>query len=497
MAQQANTVPQVVAGPPVVPNQAAPQQAAGPAVQPAPPAPGVAQPNPAPAPSRSRHPRGPLPASSAPANSVGVPALLSIAAANPYFTVLRREENTFVPSAVHMFYMLGICDMLMANTSRFTQSSPGWLPIVSQLYISILWLVQITRIRVELRYGSPKENDLYRNLCDILQVQDLLIPGPLVPFFAALSASSAAFDWIGDFMPGLPSIAELIQAHPTVANQWQRIVPFPCVILDQLIAFSRIAGNNGDYTSFEWYRNIFGVTGSDNDPNHITVRWNRIGPNFVAPLYVNNSQHDSARAYWSAHLSSAGSYARYSRANAILITTFGQFTGFNDGNGHFKLDWFNNVSGIMAKYAMYFNGSMALKDISPSGLGAIIPRGIPSANQAVRDWLYPAGAPAVQKSNTFTPINPLPVELRVAFQHSDHDLEEQAEQYALLTHVNVDWTQNNLTQNNWSQLAHANSYVGSAWQMLEHRQSAPVTIHPAYVQTVASRYHQSVALKTN
>jgi hypothetical protein len=487
-AQASGAAPSLPAGP-------APSPAPAPAVIPAPPAPGAAQPTPAGPPKRTRNVRGPTVLTTGTASTIGIPALLEIGAANPLYTDIRREENTFVPNATHLFHMLGVCDLLMSQTHRFTQSSPGWIPIVSHLYISILWLIAIIRVRVETRYGSPNENELYRDLCDNLQILDLIIPGPLVPFFVALASAAADKDWIGDFMPGMPTITELFAGSPHINNMWLRLLPFPLFLLDALIHFARVDDAQGSHTAFEWTRNIFSTTGTPTDPTHTDVAWNRLGPNFVAPLYATSSQHDNARTFWKTALATP-TYSRYTRASVLTLSNFAQFTGFADNNGTFRLNWFTACTTIMQKYSFFFNGSIALKDISPTQLGAIIPRGIPTANAATRDWLYPARAPGTQTSNSFTAINALPHELRVAFQHADTDLEQVAEQYAVTTHVNVDWSQGNNTQNGWTQIAQANTHVGSAWTFAAHRRSSPLTVHYAYTQSVTSRYHVSTALKT-
>lgn len=469
MSQPAQTTPQADGSAPAVPNQAAPAPQPAPAIDGAPPALGAVQPTPAPAPKRTRAPRGPLPPPTTVASSVGVPALLELGAANPLYTIMRRDMNTFVPNAINMFYMLGICDMLMSTTDRFLRSTPSWLPIVSQYYISVLWIVQIIRIRIETRYGSPEEIEIFKELCEHLQIQNLLIPGPLVPFFAALASASADADWIGDFMPGLPTVAEMIGTHACLANQWQRVVPFPVFLLDMLKHFATEQADKVTHTGYEWTRNIFGITSTPVDPNHVNVTWNRLGPNFVAPLYCSSSQFDAARAFWNVALN-AGSYTRYTRANALLINNFAQFLGFIDGAGLPRIMPFTIISTTMSKYAMFFNGSLALKSISPINLGAIIPRGLPTGHANVRNWLYPAAAPGAQTSATFSAIHELPREYTVSFVHADRDLEEVAEQYAVTTFINVDLSQNNNAQNGWNQLAHDNSYVGSAWSFTPHRQ---------------------------
>lgn len=80
--------------------------------------------------------------------------MLEIAASQPYTTVHPPRFNSFVPDAQMLFHVLGICDQLMLTTTQFLRSSPSWLPIVSQLYISLLWNFTILRNFVSSRLGS-------------------------------------------------------------------------------------------------------------------------------------------------------------------------------------------------------------------------------------------------------------------------------------------------------------------------------------------------------
>jgi hypothetical protein len=378
----------------------------------------------------------------------------------------------------------------MSNTHKFLQSNPAWLPIVTHIYISIICIATIIKSRIACRYGSPDENQLYEDLITYLGLDDLLVPGPLVPFLHCFASCSAAFDWIGDFMPGLPTVPEMLQpgdAH--IEQQWLRLIPFPAVMLDQLIHFAR---DTNAYATFEWYRNIFseGTTApTTNAPR------NRLGPQTVASLYCRDSQFTSARTFWSAALP-AGQYSRYTAANAAGMLTFAQFLGFQDNAGTIRFTWFTNIVATMQNYAQFFNGSKPLKSISATGLGACIPRGIPASSTSVRNWLYPAALPGVVRSNTMVPIHSFPNTLHIHFEHADHNLEEVAEQYALTCSINVDLSQNNAAQNGWNALLHPSQYSGSAWTMLAHRSSPAQTVYHMYSQTVTSRYHQSTPHKS-
>jgi hypothetical protein len=371
-----------------------------------------------------------------------------------------------------------------------------WLPIVSQYYISVLWIYFILTVRVNAGYASTLEIHFYEDCTKYLHFQNCMIPGPLVPFFSALAASSASFDWLGDFLPGLPTPEEMLSHNGGhVHDNWLRSVPFPAAILDQLVHFVvfQPTAPATRYSSFEWFRSVFGAN------NNASSR-HRIAPNSAASMYVSNAQTETAHPFWQGLIGTTAApiYTRQTVANVGLFDNFFQFCGFVDGraNPRMHTDIFNAVSRCMQTYCQYFNGSIALRAIAPTGLGAGIPRGVPQSNVSTRDWLFPQNFPQARLSNYGLAIHPLPAHLGVRFEHADHELEEVAEQYAITTHINVDLGHaNNATQHGFPAIQ--NNYSGSAWTMLMFRRSGNVQIHNAYGHTIASRYHLSTAARAN
>ncbi|GKB11528.1 hypothetical protein Tco_0845451 [Tanacetum coccineum] len=78
----------------------------------------------------------------APLLNSGAPSkMLELAAAYPMST------DTFIPDSTMLFHVLSKCDATMSHNERFTCTSPAWLPIVSQLYISVLWNFMILTVQ--------------------------------------------------------------------------------------------------------------------------------------------------------------------------------------------------------------------------------------------------------------------------------------------------------------------------------------------------------------
>ncbi|UMZ54969.1 putative coat protein [Impatiens cryptic virus 1] len=453
----------------------------------APPAPGVVQTPAAPAARRPRAPLGPITRSSS-SGIDSAPAMLEISAAYPYSTIQRRSPNLFVPDAQMLFHVLGICDQLMDSTDRFLRSSPAWLPIISQLYIAVLWNVMILRVHVTSGYG-PYFAQLYNDMVNHLQITECMIPGPLIPFFQSLAAINGPFDWMGDILAAMPDFASAwdatnFQPQSNVA----RILPVPAILLDQLYAFSQFpveANTNSSYTTFQWYRSIFARPVAA----HGTLV--RLGPQLCGSLFTTQSQHDAARSFW--HSCLTNNFTRVNATQAPFVH-HSQLLGFISQTGTQQIPWFQHVTTVMQKYAQYFNGSAPLKSVLPVGIGAVAIIGQPLPHPDTRNWLYPTAAMVEPfGSNHFLPRREIPSNLRLMFGHADHNLEEQAEQYATLTCTNIIWSAGNAEQNDHARIHDENIRTGAYWTMEPYRLSPTVGLKSQYAQVIASRYHQQAA----
>lgn len=489
---ESNT-PQVISAAPVAPNQAAPQQPPAAPIQPAPHVDAAVQPIVAPPAKRNRAPRGLVPPSNV-SGSIGIPALLELGASSPMYTEQRRVVNYFAPDSQMAFHVLGLCDQMMLSTDRFLKSSPGWLPIVSQLYFSLLWWYSVLKVYVTSGY-APFLAQLLHDLEQQLNFSELLVPGPLVPFLSALAAVSGPYDWIGDIVTALPNLDQIIGA--TVGNPWQinenfmRLIPIPLVLLDQLAYFARwvVPAGQSLYGNFEWFRNILSLGIGASSPTF------RMGPNLCGSLYSTQTQVTDARNFWHAR------FAGFTRFNAAagqaVPTEWTQLLGFTTQTGVSQLNWFQHVTIIMQKYCQFFNGSVPLKAISPTGIGAVSVFGRPVNNADVRNWLYPDVADLTPfLSSRVLPLRDISDNLSIIFEHADVDAEEVAEQYALTSHTNIQWNANIATQNGWTVIDRNTTHTGSYWQMMAHRYSSRISFKMQYAQVVASRYHQQSANKT-
>ena len=213
--------------------------------------------------------------------------MLEIAASQPYITVHPPRFNSFVPDAQMLFHVLGICDQLMLTTTQFIRSSPSWLPIVSQLYISLLWNFTILRNFVSSRLGSFFQ--YYQILNELEFLKHCIVPGPLVSFFQSLSSFNGRFF---DITPIIPDFTSLWNASAFHINaDYARQIPITAIILDQLHHFA--TSDDTDSFQFQWYGNVFSQSSQGYN------KLNRIGPQLCGSLFSTPQQTASARAFWS------------------------------------------------------------------------------------------------------------------------------------------------------------------------------------------------------
>lgn len=454
-------------------------------IVPAPHAEGAVQQPIAPPPKRQRIPLG-LTAKTPGASSSGAPPLLELAAAYPLRTIQCRTPNTFVPDAQMLFHVLGLCDQKMNTTDRFLKSATNWIPIVSQLYVSVLWNYMILNINVKSGYGKQHSTSL-TILDTYLNPQECMIPGPLVPYFQSLAASSGPFDWMGDILPTLPGFGQLWDREAfRPRSQYARAVPIPALLLDQLIHFSTYQPPAGVdlYNHFEWYRNIF----SQGATHHSA--FNRIGPQLCGSLYTTKAQFDLARSFWNPVLRNSINRIQVGNDNPALFV-LAQLLGITSQTGGLQISWFQHVSAIMQTYCHYFNASVPLRSIHLTGTGAVSLYGDPIPGAALRNWLYPHVAHIEPfTSLRFAPRREIPSSLGVAYHHADHDLEAMSEQYGLLAHTHIRWENRIAPQNGWAAIAAASQRTGEYWNLQPHRHSRPIFITNQIAAVVSSRYHQ-------
>ncbi|XP_024004120.1 uncharacterized protein LOC112081584 [Eutrema salsugineum] len=253
-------------------------------------------------------------------------AMLELGSSHPFTTVHRPRFCSFVPDAQMLFNVLGICDQLMSTTPQFLRSSPSWLPIVSHLYISLLWNFTILRNFVDSKLKIETSVQYVQILKDLEFVNRCVIPGPLVPFFQSLASFNGRLHDISPIIPDFNDLWNASGFHPN--SDYARQIPIPVIILDQLYHFATYNNeeeDDEDCFNFLWYSNIFSQSiGVHN-------KLNRIGPQLCGSLFAPRQQSAAARAFWSSAFESGLGFTRVDAKEA-------PFTSIDNLLG-FKRDW--------------------------------------------------------------------------------------------------------------------------------------------------------------
>ncbi|CAF1866369.1 unnamed protein product [Brassica oleracea] len=347
---------------------------------------------------RDRTPRGPVPQS--PNHNIAPPnTMLEIAASQPYITVHPPRFNSFVPDAQMLFHVLGICDQLMLTTTQFLRSSPSWLPIVSQLYISLLWNFTILR-----NFSLSSFNGRFFDIT------------PIIPNFTSLwERFSVSYKSISNvklyfFLQNRVKKKKWNGDENALNADYARQIPITAIILDSFTTSPPAT----TLTAFSF-----------NEYNKL----NRIGPQLCGSLFATPQQTAAARAFWSSVFASS---TRVNAADETAPFTSGlNLFGFENS----QTNWFQYTCIVMHNnYSKYFNASVPLSSILPTGLGAVAVRGLPSVSEATRSFLYPTDAEIEPfTSSRFHPRRQIPSAMSVTFQHCEYDgLGEEAERYAII-----------------------------------------------------------------
>jgi hypothetical protein len=194
----------------------------------------------------------------------------------------------------------------------------------------------------------------------------LWIPGPLVPYFEALTLSCGAYAHQGNVSPRLPETLAAIPAnHLVYDDDFKHHLPNLPAILDQLYT-------SGQYSSAELkesnvqassIKKLFGVT-----PTAATTQFQNIlsGPTFRSTQFMPLPALERYVGYYT--LLSLPNFS----GNLISTApaTWSQMLGIEPLYPGQPRSWITHVSTVMQTYCTHFNGSRSLLNITKVGIGA-------------------------------------------------------------------------------------------------------------------------------
>lgn len=447
----------------------------------------------APVPTVSRAPIHPISSTS---SIESAPPLLSLVANQPMQTRYRADVSHVIPSTQMLFYTLAEMDSLMSSTHRFVSSSPNWIPYVSQLYVSVLFYYAVLRAQRSAGKISPEQEQFLDIMERQYEARSLRVPGPLVPFFEALGATSGPTTRYGNVTYGIPSNLEVSQATSFCpVNRSFLLLPNAILILDQMIQTLLIPGNVADATDY-WYTNIFGAAAHNNEETRALM---------LIPHARNNptASHNQVRAFigqntqWRPILpfNEAGNASQYTVGNNNDHLSMLQFLGFNGigANANTTYRWFNRISSTMQVYSAFFNNSVPLASISNVSSGAIYvtARFLGTAQNIASLTPIIVTRPIYNIAVGIRYRNYPIAGCQVIYEHSIDTLDSAAEQLGALGQFNTDWTA--LTAD--IRPARANIAIGPAFELPVARSSHAVDLTPLIGSNIASYYHSHNHLK--
>jgi hypothetical protein len=434
-------------------------------------------------------------------SSTGLPDVLRLVSTQPMHTQQNLANSHFIPSTINFFAMLATMDAQMSTTHKFTQSNPNWHPLVSQLYISLLIYIQIIRCMIEADPLNTELIQFYDILYRHLGLESLVVPGPLVAFFAAITYTSSPFEWIGNICPTLPASTGASSRNSfRLNNRLYMMLPSIPFIIDQMYAAAAYVldpATTEQTHATNWNRvyNIFTneVNNTSND------RFNMLTPNARFPVFVPYSQLRS----FALRFPSLGLPTRLSTDSVNGSTnsaSYLQFFGFeayyNNGTG---TNWLQTIGPIMSSYSTFFQQSVSLMSISPTGLGASLPiaKYDPGSLIIPDHFDYtdtvPAQPPALRVPPYFRPN--VPVNNTADIHHSAPNLSELAEQYAAVALINCDFTDTAANSTTFHGPNNATIRTGHYWTFPSVRASYELNTQPGFANNVASYYHVSTPVR--
>jgi hypothetical protein len=420
--------------------------------------------------------------------------MLRIVSTQPFHTRNQFTISTFIPSSLNLFIALSAMDAQMVQTHKFTQSNPHWHPLISQLYVSLLFYIHILRCMIEAEPTNVELVNFYDVLYRHLGLESLVIPGPLVPFFAAITFAASPHEWIGNISPLIPLSTRATPANGfRIGNSLSMLLPSIPFILSQVhqlvTTFSGTGFSEAMYLA-SW-----------RDITHIFTR----DPNYDADndlnIYTPNARFLTFVPFSNVQrfISMLPTLSLPTALTADITDTtrvpmsYMQYFGFADYQTQTNSsNWLTTIGPIMSTYSTFFHESTSLMSISPTGLGASLPIAtFLRSSQIVVDSLTPtpvAGTRLAHFPRRTPPTNATDI------NHSAPNLSELAEQYAALAIVNVSFSN---YQHNTHVVPPTDNAIrsGPYWSIPTVRTANDIVTSIGIPNNVATFYHSATSVR--
>jgi hypothetical protein len=274
----------------------------------------------------------------------------------PPIIIQTPEVSTFVPNSAMLYYVLHEMDLSLLGNRQWSSKLPRWTPLHDRVYYGILFYIQTLRCMKE---AGKISTDLRQFLFSFEQnypLESLVIAGPLIPFFKALTVCSPPYPEYGLVTPVIPN------SPGAVVNNHQSLPSAVKVLLPNLVGLFRGVANMrrpllANNVPINWNHNLANPTGNAVAIAHTAPNQQSrdclVTPGTMTDIGFNNRQKVAYQG--------ETSIVRFPSvpANAVL----------NDWPSYFGLSddpsWFSELIGQMIAHASFFKGTSTLGNMSP------------------------------------------------------------------------------------------------------------------------------------
>jgi hypothetical protein len=167
--------------------------------------------------------------------ATGLADMLELAAPEATRVPVDMSTSYFLPSYIALGKAVDACNHIMLTTRKFTESNPQWHPLLTHAYIALCWYTKILAVMAEDGELSDDQLGCYLRIRETINTEGLWIPGPLVPYFEAISLSAGPHGHQGNVCPRLPPTPEAAAPadHLVLPAPTRRHLPHILSLLDQ------------------------------------------------------------------------------------------------------------------------------------------------------------------------------------------------------------------------------------------------------------------------
>ncbi|BAK53192.1 capsid protein [Rosellinia necatrix partitivirus 2] len=130
----------------------------------------------------------------------------------------RKKNNTFLPSAFMMMYIIHEMNVLLCEHFYFKREAPNYHPLLLRTYFGILFIIQTLRAQHAANNLFGDQFEFLEKFLDAYPVDTLPIPAPLIHIFKSLCSSRPEIPQYGYVTPFVPEELWGTQLKDSPAN---------------------------------------------------------------------------------------------------------------------------------------------------------------------------------------------------------------------------------------------------------------------------------------